>query len=706
MAGGARWPPDEVVPSSDPVGDEACGIGESGDTSAAWLRGRAGAAPPALQPSPIPDSLPASERIRLEARRRAAAAADDDVLDDDPPHVHQALLSDNSDDALASPFASPAASPRRTAPGSPRRMPQTASPQRTPGEPSVESPRQRPRRAAAQRSRPYTYKPSLKRPTSDAALRERFGMPAPIVNQAPSPEKSAAATFDALIRERRRAVRRGLDSDSLRSVDALAARGIQAEIRAAQALMNAGHDAGSGVAHAGLAGGGPSAAGSSVADASALRASLAGLGADAGTERLAHLLAEDAAHGGLLHAANAPRYATFWPSRPERVAVQVEADWWRSEPAAVQAWVEAHGDEPRLTALLRNSTLPQQPSRALCRWLLHLAVDRRDGAHAAAGALVELARQSSAVAQHVEQALPDVLCRLGAHPHRVAACCGQEELDEEHNPVEAAAGGAMPINPQDTQTRCTRATSLLTTVAAIRAASGRGLSGPTVLALLSHLGALTPPSAAVEVFLGDVMSALERRGSGSRGAAASAWERLVQSSVGLEPSEQLAVLRTLPASTPFAQRFRARAAVGMLVRSALGVPRTDAGAPLAWLLELLTHPGAGFLKPAGADTRNYAQMNARLGQLALATSDLEELVPSAVRYDATTTPAELEAAAHFLQALGTLYREIEDRRGMHAERSQAKSFVQRLQLRLRYQIETRVRASGARDVWATLAGHA
>ena len=135
-------------------------------------------------------------------------------------------------------------------------------------------------------------------------------------------------------------------------------------------------------------------------------------------------------------------------------------------------------------------------------------------------------------------------------------------------------------------------------------------------------------------------------------------------------------------------------------------PRTDAGAPLAWLLELLTHPGAGFLKPAGADTRNYAQMNARLGQLALATSDLEELVPSTVRYDATATPAELEAAAHFLQALGTLYREIEDRRGMHAERSQAKSFVQRLQLRLRYQIETRVRASGARDVWATLAGHA
>ena len=108
MAGGARWPPDEVVPSSDPVGDEAWGIGESGDTSAAWLRGRAGAAPPALQPSPIPDSLPASERIRLEARRRAAAAADDDVLDDDPPHVHQALLSDDSDDALASPFASPA----------------------------------------------------------------------------------------------------------------------------------------------------------------------------------------------------------------------------------------------------------------------------------------------------------------------------------------------------------------------------------------------------------------------------------------------------------------------------------------------------------------------------------------------------------------------------------------------------------------------
>ncbi|WFD32482.1 hypothetical protein MSPP1_003530 [Malassezia sp. CBS 17886] len=713
--------PADTVPSSDPATDEVDGVPESGGGS---LRGaeslsgapRASPGPHAVSPGPLsaspgpPPVLPgplselpasspvspgprsassapplpspggpsASERIRAAARARAGAAR---------PPPPRALLDDDDDDESLLHNA------------------------------LTHAPSRRPPRAAA-RTTPYTIKLSLSRAHDDAHLRRTLGMPAPLTRAEDGRAAARTRSIAALLREKHRAARLGLDTASLRETDAAfwdagAHDALAHELAAAQAGMDAGHTPDARVPPKG----GPSPAGCrTLADASlpagapapsalaaaahALRADGALHGADASGERLLHVLAGDTPT-----ATPPPDGADdhfFWRGGALPLPAPAHV------PCAVRTW-----RDPHCVALLVQSGALHSAEHI--PWLLTQTAAGGPTATAAALALQQMAAGGCvALGAHV----PAFLLALGAQTAPLARALGTDEGGDAGDGARGAyAAGDGVITAQVRDDAVARLWGVLGAFS--RDAVQRHVHLLPLLLLLASCTPRAVPPLEREL----VLSAwVDLHSAPLRAAAA-----LASSMYGAPLLQQLSVARAVP-STSSGRRMRAAAALALLGADA---EDTQRGASMqtpgpahyaAWAAR-----DGGLFPSASAALRalEYArgvagrggwEGQSAVGLLSVGTGDLAAMLGeeepaergtgdvggAALRLSPSgaVPTASLEALASLIATLGEMNRRIREHRDTSVRQTALKDALQRLQLRMRYQVEGYLSANAiGRAAW-------
>ena len=354
--------------------------------------------------------------------------------------------------------------------------------------------------------------------------------------------------------------------------------------------------------------------------------------ADGDHTQLLRLLERDAAHSH--HAqARAPPPMLWTTSR-----TALSPAW----PPELAAFARDHTTLDTRLAMGTAATLAV-PRETLVTWLVHERITTRR--HSAHVALLALARTQDEVRAVFWDRLPQAMRALGADAAHVGTRSAPLEPREERSPIPCAPTPAV--------------LALWETCSAMPC----DVASPNLCALLVLYAASLPPLVASADFVGGVLATVP---------AAPLVASLVHVGLRLPRAHQLRLVRAMPGSSAV-RGVRADAAL-CLATGRSSVPADRLAAAHAFCTEVL---GATAVRDDDdADDSDDAALRDPLALLAYA-----------VDIDGAARNAPLAPWAAFHATLVRLDASIDDHRGARAERSACKDTLQRLQLRVRYQIQ-------------------
>lgn len=527
---------------------------------------------------------------------------------------------------------------------------------------SLSSPSKRPRRAT-KRPESYMTRLSLTKPAEEGAHGVRREGSA---FQAPSDATRLSKNFSTLIRERRANARKGLDPAALKYAHEL----VQLNSRhnsagTSSVLSSILQDSEPGTYHQ-----------HNVVSRTLKRHDSSGTGSEA----VLKLLAQDAEHGALGTPGIRRHRSSFWAAEPRSEVLSGELNW--PADAAPHITTLATATPAKCERMLRAGALEGcAASDRLVRWLVrHILLAADENLRAAATD----ALMSVDCTGHALTLTADVARGLGAD----VALLGAYGVDTDTSRATSPASTQQASQPYTQPVkRCVTLTRLLDLVARYPSDTCSAY-----LALLLQLCAYTPRKAEFERMLEDIVQGMDEN------ALAVQRDCILRSLRSQYPDEQLALVNAFPSSSSRSQAARVSIAIGAVADS------LDAPHDLAALLSAL--PRAELLRQNGSGGWQGPDTESRLQLISLATAGIDALVTndalSAVTRNLDTAAARsIRAAARFLQWLKHLYGNVQDHRGAHMERMRVKFLLQRMQLRMRYQIHARL-AGSERSAWSAL----